>query len=88
MIPNVKYIVKFLLFKISQCSNSVLSKEVLSRTFRFKSLDTTVMVARFKLHSNVDERSIFWEFIGSVILRKKVHVNMCPILNGFQDRAI
>ena len=35
-----------------------------------------------------EERSIFWEVIVSVILSKNVHMNMCPILNGFRDRAI
>jgi hypothetical protein len=31
-----------------------------------------------------EERSIFWE----VILSKKVYMYMCPIPNGFRDRAI
>jgi hypothetical protein len=35
-----------------------------------------------------EERSIFWEVIVSVILSKKVYMYMCPILNGFRDRAI
>jgi hypothetical protein len=35
-----------------------------------------------------EKRSIFWETIISVILRKKVDMNMCPIPNGFRDRAI
>jgi hypothetical protein len=35
-----------------------------------------------------EERSIFWEIIVSVILRKKVYMNMCPIPNGFRDRAL
>jgi hypothetical protein len=33
-------------------------------------------------------RSIFWEVIVSVILSKKLYMNMCPISNGFRDRAI
>jgi hypothetical protein len=33
-------------------------------------------------------RSIFWEVIVSVILSKKLYMNMCPIPNGFRDRAI
>jgi hypothetical protein len=33
-------------------------------------------------------RSIFWEVIVSVILSKKLYTNMCPIPNGFRDRAI
>jgi hypothetical protein len=35
-----------------------------------------------------EERSIFWEVIVVVILNKEVHTYMCPIPNGFQDRAI
>jgi hypothetical protein len=30
-----------------------------------------------------EERSIFWEAIVSVILSKKLYMNMCPIPNGF-----
>jgi hypothetical protein len=30
-----------------------------------------------------EERSIFWEVIASAILKKKVYVNMSPILKGF-----
>jgi hypothetical protein len=35
-----------------------------------------------------EERSIFWEVIVSVILSKKLYMNMCPIPNGFRDRTI
>ena len=35
-----------------------------------------------------EERSIFWKVIVSVILSKNVYMNMCPIPNGFRDRAI
>ena len=35
-----------------------------------------------------EERSVFWEVIVSVILSKNVYMNMCPIPNGFWDRAI
>jgi hypothetical protein len=35
-----------------------------------------------------EERSIFWEVIVSVILSKKLYMNMCPIPKGFRDRAI
>jgi hypothetical protein len=35
-----------------------------------------------------EERSIFWEVIVSVIRSKKVQMYMCPIPNGFRDRAI
>jgi hypothetical protein len=35
-----------------------------------------------------EERSIFWEVIVPVILSKKMYVYMCPIPNGFRDRAI
>jgi hypothetical protein len=35
-----------------------------------------------------EERTIFWEVIVSVILSKKLCMNMCPIPNGFIDTAI
>jgi hypothetical protein len=35
-----------------------------------------------------EERSIFWEVTVSAILSKKVYMYMCPIPNGFRDRAI
>jgi hypothetical protein len=35
-----------------------------------------------------EERAIFWEVIVSVILSKTLYMYMCPIPNGFRDRAI
>jgi hypothetical protein len=35
-----------------------------------------------------EEISVFWEVIVSVILSKRVFMYMCPIPNGFRDRAI
>jgi len=35
-----------------------------------------------------EERSVFWEVIVSAILSKNLYMNMCPIPNGIQDRAI
>jgi hypothetical protein len=32
--------------------------------------------------------SIFWEVTVSVILNKQLYMYMCPIPNGFRDRAI
>ena len=32
-----------------------------------------------------EESAILWEMIVCVILSKKVHMNMGPILNGYQD---
>jgi hypothetical protein len=32
-----------------------------------------------------EESAILWEMIVSVILSKKVHMNMGPILNGYRD---
>jgi hypothetical protein len=29
-----------------------------------------------------------WEVIEAVIVRRKVHVNKCLILNGYRDRAV
>jgi hypothetical protein len=34
------------------------------------------------------ERQIFWEVIVSVFISKKLYIYMCPIPNGFRDRAI
>jgi hypothetical protein len=35
-----------------------------------------------------EESSVSWDVIVSVILSKKVHMYMCPLRNGFQDRVI
>jgi hypothetical protein len=35
-----------------------------------------------------EERPILWEVIVSAISSRKVYIYMCPIPNGFQDRAI
>jgi hypothetical protein len=35
-----------------------------------------------------EERSIFWEVVALAIVRKKVHMNMCLILNGYGDRVV
>jgi hypothetical protein len=35
-----------------------------------------------------EDSSIFWEVTVSVILSKKLYMYMCPISNGFRDRAI
>jgi hypothetical protein len=35
-----------------------------------------------------EERSIILEVIASVIVRKKVHMSMCPIVNCYRDRAV
>jgi hypothetical protein len=32
-----------------------------------------------------EESAILWEMIVCVVLSKKVHMNMGPILNGYQD---
>jgi predicted P-loop ATPase len=34
-----------------------------------------------------EKRPIFWEVIGSVIVRRKDKTNMCLILNCYRDRA-
>jgi len=42
-----------------------------------------------KLHLNYrviqEESTILWEMIVCVILSKKVHMNVGPILNGYRD---
>jgi hypothetical protein len=52
-----------------------------------------LILNRLRVSSSLDrmfqeERSILWEVIVSVILSKKVYVYMCPIPNGFRDRAM
>ena len=41
-----------------------------------------------RIQVSQEERSIFWEVIVLVILSKNIYMNMCPIPNGFRDRAI
>ena len=43
---------------------------------------------KLRLHSNLyrviqEESAILWEMIVCVILSKKVHINMCPIFDGY-----
>ena len=47
-------------------------------------LSTKVIIYRV----SQEEKSIFWEVIVSVILSKNIYMSMCPIPNGFRDRAI
>ena len=35
-----------------------------------------------------EETAILWEMIVCVILSKKAHINMCPILDGYGDMGI
>jgi len=56
----------------------------LQRKLNFFSTKFSELICRV----SQEERSIFWEVIVSVILSKKRYMNMCPIPNGFQDRAI
>jgi hypothetical protein len=35
-----------------------------------------------------EERSVFWEVIVSIILCNKFYLYLCPILNGFWDKAV
>jgi hypothetical protein len=35
-----------------------------------------------------EESAVLWEMIVCVILSKKVHINMCPILDGYRVTAI
>jgi len=36
----------------------------------------------------LEEMSVFWEVIISVTVRQEVHVNMCLILNCYNDGAV
>ena len=35
-----------------------------------------------------EDRSIIWEVSVGHCERKKVHMNMCLVLNGYRDRAV
>ena len=70
-------------------------KCALLKMSQFSFSPTFVCHFLFYVHSNhtytgfsQEERSIFWEVIVSIILSKNVSMNMCPIPNGFRDRAI
>jgi hypothetical protein len=50
---------------------------------------TTAKVKNIWLYRvSQEEMLIFWEVIVWVILNKKLYIYMCPIPNGFRDRAI
>jgi hypothetical protein len=34
------------------------------------------------------QRSVFWELTVLAIIRRKIHMNMCLIVNGHRDRAV
>jgi hypothetical protein len=40
------------------------------------------------LQVSQEERPVFWEVIVSAILSKKMYMYICPIPNGFRDRAM
>ena len=45
-----------------------------------------MLVSVLQLYRVIQEESaILWEMIVCVILSKKVHMNMGPILNGYRD---
>jgi hypothetical protein len=46
------------------------------------SMHVSVLYSMFQ-----EERSIFWEVMISVIPRKRVYMNICPIPNGFRYLA-
>jgi hypothetical protein len=49
----------------------------------------TIYLGNMEIYSaSQEERSIFWEVTVPVILSNKVYMYMCPIRNGFRDRAI
>ena len=39
----------------------------------------------FKMFHGIMNNTVLWEMIVCVILSKKVHMNMGPILNGYRD---
>jgi hypothetical protein len=67
--------------KYAQCEKRTELLVFNVQVLRFKNVQKFIQMSR-------KERLIFWEIIVSVILSKNVYMNMCPILNGFRDRAI
>jgi hypothetical protein len=67
-------------------------QQLLSRTLFchigsfYESSGTYEYILRIYLYRVIQEESaILWETIVCVILNKKVHMNMGPILNGYRD---
>jgi hypothetical protein len=65
-----------------------LSPAALPKAGMFTASFTAALLRHRVYRVSQEERSIFWEVIVSVILSKKLDMNMCPIPNGFRDRAI
>jgi hypothetical protein len=56
--------------------------------FRFEVGYLTALSVSELYRISLEERSLFWEVIVLVILSKNMFTYMCPISNGFRDRAI
>jgi hypothetical protein len=87
----------FIILWISQnrrLIHSPLSPIMLNEAQIFQPIFSQIMYSPFKLnwllyiYRMIQEgRLIFWAVILSVIVRKKVHVNMCLIVNVYRDTA-
>jgi hypothetical protein len=47
-----------------------------------------ISVGKYLYRVSQKERSIFWDVILSVIQSKNLYMYMCPVPNGFRDRAV
>jgi hypothetical protein len=64
-----------------------MDKELLLKILRSTALCTDVYAHIYRVI--LEDKSIFWEEIVSVIVRKiKVHTNMCLILKAYRHRAV
>jgi hypothetical protein len=98
-VGKLKDTISHLQWIFSESSDISLVTFMLSVVVRYKrtkrilimSIDMTTQLGvavRYICRMSQEERSIFWDVVISVILSKKLYMNMCPIPNGFRDRAI
>jgi len=52
------------------------------------SFDHYNSIWRGNIQGDSEEKSVCWEVIVLVIVREKIHMNLCLILNSYRDRAL
>ena len=55
---------------------------------RWTGLIARLVESVLKYRAIQEERSVFWMVIVLVLVRKKVHMNICLIVNGYRGRAM
>jgi len=85
-----KYAVVHYLHKTNFCVNECVCwcHHVCIHTHTHIYIYIYICIYVYSIQVSQEKRSIFREIIVSVILSKNVYMNMCPIPNGFRDRAI